>query len=211
MLGPLLVIMLGTRHVQSTDRFPVDLDSSSLSSRNENSIQPEAVNFWALVACSLTSLGQSPTRLEMARIRKRTILPIASASSSLNTLAGGLASWVKDAGRFSLFSLRIMNSREAMSTFKVIIVGGSIAGLTLANILERYGIDYVVLEKHALIAPQLGASIGLLPHGERILDQLGIFARVEKMSMPMEEVQMQGPDGLPMKAPDLFGPTLRQL
>lgn len=104
-----------------------------------------------------------------------------------------------------------MNSHEAMSTFRVIIVGGSIAGLTLANILERYGIDYVVLEKHSLIAPQLGASIGLLPHGERILDQLGIFARVEESSMPMEEVQMQGPDGLPMKAPDSFGPTLRKL
>ena len=31
-----------------------------------------AVNFWAPdVACSLTGFGQSPTRLEMARIRKK--------------------------------------------------------------------------------------------------------------------------------------------
>lgn len=53
-------------------------------------------------------------------------------------------------------------------------MGGSVAGLTLANILERYKIDYVVVEKHATIAPQLGASIATLPHGARILDQLGL-------------------------------------
>lgn len=59
--------------------------------------------------------------------------------------------------------------------FKVIIVGGSVAGLSLANMLERSGIDYVVLEARREIAPQLGASIGMLPNGLRILEQLGCY------------------------------------
>lgn len=57
--------------------------------------------------------------------------------------------------------------------FKVIIAGGSVAGLSLALMLERNGIDFVVLEGYSSIAPQVGASIGMLPNGLRILDQLG--------------------------------------
>ncbi|CAG8112183.1 unnamed protein product [Penicillium olsonii] len=57
-------------------------------------------------------------------------------------------------------------------SFKVIIVGGSIAGLSLALMLERNGIDFVVLESYKSIAPQVGASIGVLSNGLRILDQI---------------------------------------
>ncbi|KAH0426457.1 FAD binding domain protein [Colletotrichum camelliae] len=60
-------------------------------------------------------------------------------------------------------------------TFRVVIVGGSVAGLALANMLEKFDIDYVVLEAYPDIAPQVGASIGLLPNGLRILDQLGCY------------------------------------
>ncbi|KAK7702400.1 hypothetical protein SLS64_009692 [Diaporthe eres] len=59
--------------------------------------------------------------------------------------------------------------------FKVIISGGSMAGLALANVLERFDIDFVVLEAHSQIAPEVGASLSLLPNGFRILDQLGIY------------------------------------
>ncbi|KAM0172102.1 hypothetical protein ACHAPC_010850 [Botrytis cinerea] len=44
------------------------------------------------------------------------------------------------------------------SQMKVVIVGGSIAGLTLAHCLSRYGIDYIILERRHDIAPQVGAS-----------------------------------------------------
>jgi 2-polyprenyl-6-methoxyphenol hydroxylase-like FAD-dependent oxidoreductase len=47
------------------------------------------------------------------------------------------------------------------STFRVIIAGGGIAGLTLANALERAGINFVLLEGRSEIAPQVGASIGM--------------------------------------------------
>jgi 2-polyprenyl-6-methoxyphenol hydroxylase-like FAD-dependent oxidoreductase len=59
--------------------------------------------------------------------------------------------------------------------FKVIIAGGSLSGLALANMLERFDIDYVVLEAYGKIPPDVGASLTLLPNGFRILDQLGIY------------------------------------
>lgn len=66
--------------------------------------------------------------------------------------------------------------------FKVVIVGGSVSGLSLANMLEIFDIDYVLLEAHASIAPQLGASIGLLPSGLRILDQLGCYDKIRELA-----------------------------
>ncbi|KAJ7656534.1 FAD binding domain-containing protein [Mycena polygramma] len=59
--------------------------------------------------------------------------------------------------------------------FKVLIVGGSIAGLVLANMLEQLGIDFLVLEGYTEIAPQVGASIAFHPNGCRILDQIGCY------------------------------------
>lgn len=59
--------------------------------------------------------------------------------------------------------------------FRVLIVGGSVAGLTLAHCLERANIEYLILEKGDDIAPQVGASIGIMPNGGRILEQLGLF------------------------------------
>ncbi|KAK8091283.1 FAD binding domain-containing protein [Apiospora phragmitis] len=60
-----------------------------------------------------------------------------------------------------------------MSDFKVIIAGGSVAGLTLANALERAGVDYVLLEKRD-IAPELGFALLILPCTTVVHDQLGV-------------------------------------
>ncbi|KAJ7610283.1 FAD binding domain-containing protein [Mycena polygramma] len=59
--------------------------------------------------------------------------------------------------------------------FKVLIVGGSITGLALANMLEQLGIDFLLLESYPEIAPRVGASIGFHPNGCRILDQIGCY------------------------------------
>lgn len=64
------------------------------------------------------------------------------------------------------------------SDFRVVIAGASIAGLSLALALERAGVDFVVLEAHPAVAPQVGASIAVLPNGARVLDQLGCYADV---------------------------------
>ncbi|KAL2802302.1 hypothetical protein BJX63DRAFT_415332 [Aspergillus granulosus] len=79
---------------------------------------------------------------------------------------------------------------------RVVIVGGSIAGLTLAHCLSKSdSIDYVVLESHTEIDPQIGASIGLLPNGGRILDQLGLFDEVFKLVEPLQETFIWTVDG----------------
>ncbi|KAL2064309.1 hypothetical protein VTL71DRAFT_4803 [Oculimacula yallundae] len=62
--------------------------------------------------------------------------------------------------------------------FRVLVVGGGITGLALACALERAGIEYVVLESRDEVAPQVGASIAILPNGMRLLDQLGITEKV---------------------------------
>ncbi|KAF7518896.1 hypothetical protein G7054_g13302 [Neopestalotiopsis clavispora] len=62
---------------------------------------------------------------------------------------------------------------DSQQPFKVIIAGGSVAGLTLANMLERAGIDFEVLEKRE-VAPQLGQSILVLPCTNLIHEQLGL-------------------------------------
>lgn len=74
----------------------------------------------------------------------------------------------------------INETPQTSSTTTVVIVGGGIAGLFLANALEQHGISYKLLESGKEIAPQLGASIGLLPHGLRLLDQINALAEVEK-------------------------------
>jgi len=69
--------------------------------------------------------------------------------------------------------------------FRVIISGGGIAGLSLANALQHAGIDYILLEARAVIAPQVGASIGLMPNGSRILDQVGCYDEILEKIEPL--------------------------
>lgn len=81
------------------------------------------------------------------------------------------------------------------SSFRVIIVGGSITGMTLAHCLDRAGIDYVVLEKHQDIFAEPGISIGLMPNGSRILEQLEIYSDVDELYQPIKKIYQYFPDG----------------
>jgi FAD dependent monooxygenase len=80
-------------------------------------------------------------------------------------------------------------------TPKVIIVGGSITGLTLAHCLSRAGIDHIVLEKRVEIAPQEGAFIGLWPNGAQVLQQLGLYESLETLTTPVDRMHISYPDG----------------
>ncbi|CAO3660846.1 unnamed protein product [Umbelopsis ramanniana] len=71
------------------------------------------------------------------------------------------------------------------SKFKVIIVGGSVAGQTLALAFEKANIDYVLLEKHESFSPEVGASIGIFANGMRVLDQLGLCDEIESRTEPL--------------------------
>ena len=80
--------------------------------------------------------------------------------------------------------------------FRVIIVGGGISGLTLANCLQHIGVDYILLEARQEIAPQVGASIGLAPYGLRILDQLGVYSSIQQTETPIQALIDRRADGI---------------
>lgn len=82
-----------------------------------------------------------------------------------------------------------------MGTFKVAIVGGSVAGLALALHLEKLGIDFVVLEAYSEIAPQVGASIGLAPNGLKICQQLGFYEEVKSISVSVADLVVRNGNG----------------
>lgn len=96
-------------------------------------------------------------------------------------------------------------------TFSVLIVGGSVAGLALANMLEKYGIEYTLIEKHDNIAPQLGASFTMLPQAARIIDQLGCFERVRALGTPVNNGGLFGPDGNTLNIDSSAGDKLEAL
>ncbi|OAA50981.1 FAD-dependent monooxygenase [Beauveria brongniartii RCEF 3172] len=73
-----------------------------------------------------------------------------------------------------------MSPSVAREHYPVAIVGGGIAGLTLALALERQDVSYVLLECASSLSPDKGASVGLQPNGLRILDQLGLLDEIEK-------------------------------
>lgn len=85
-----------------------------------------------------------------------------------------------------------------MAPFKVIIVGGSIAGMGLANMLEQCDIDFVLLEKHEIIAPDLGACLGLMANGLRVMEQLGCYDELHKISMSLNALDTYDGDGKPL-------------
>lgn len=74
----------------------------------------------------------------------------------------------------------------AEQKFVVLIVGGSVAGLVLANALERAGIEFLVLEGRD-IAPSLGASISVLSHTSKIFEQLGAWDAVCDATVPLTD------------------------
>ncbi|OQE00300.1 hypothetical protein PENVUL_c054G07904 [Penicillium vulpinum] len=79
--------------------------------------------------------------------------------------------------------------------FRVIIIGGGVAGLLASHCLQKAGIDHVVLERRAEVAPEEGASIAIYPHGVRILHQLGILEAAKRVCVPCDRWWSRRPDG----------------
>ncbi|KAH7033741.1 FAD binding domain protein [Microdochium trichocladiopsis] len=88
----------------------------------------------------------------------------------------------------------------AHKPFKVIIAGGGVAGLTLAQMFEKFDIDYVLLEAYQDITPPVGASIGLMPNGLLVLDQIGCYEAVRKVAESANngEAYTRDPNGRPL-------------
>ncbi|KAB8236638.1 uncharacterized protein BDW43DRAFT_298210 [Aspergillus alliaceus] len=76
---------------------------------------------------------------------------------------------------------------------KVLIIGASIEGLTLAHCLHRAGIDYVILEKRKEHAPTRDEPLMIMPNGSRIWDQLGVLDDMKELLEPMHTAYMTIP------------------
>ncbi|KAL5338173.1 FAD/NAD(P)-binding domain-containing protein [Aspergillus crustosus] len=98
-----------------------------------------------------------------------------------------------------------MEDKTSPQHLRILIIGGSIAGLTLAHSLSaldkvlaksptsKIRVSYTVLEKRPTLTPQEGASVGILPHGGRILDQLGLFRQIEEQIEPLHTAHLHFP------------------
>lgn len=84
---------------------------------------------------------------------------------------------------------------EKKSSFKVLIAGGSITGLTLANALARANVDFLVFESHGQIDASIGGALTIVSNGQRILDQMGIFDDIHPYLEPAGDVYTYLKDG----------------
>ena len=73
-------------------------------------------------------------------------------------------------------------------SFKVIVVGGGPVGLTAAHALSQAGIDFVVLESRPSIVVDVGASLVLWPQSLRVMAQLGLLEKLQRIGADLHHV-----------------------
>lgn len=79
-------------------------------------------------------------------------------------------------------------------TLPVGIVGGGIAGMTLAAALQPRGIDVIVLEREAALR-DTGAGISLFPNALAALDAIGLGEMVRSIGVPLASGGVRRCDG----------------
>ena len=82
-----------------------------------------------------------------------------------------------------------------MRNIKVLIVGGGVAGLTLANLLKQQGIEALVLEKSDLRTQESGYYIGVYPNGSNILKGLDLYEKFSRLSTPLHHYKVMNGEG----------------
>ncbi|KAG0030023.1 hypothetical protein BGZ82_007617, partial [Podila clonocystis] len=68
---------------------------------------------------------------------------------------------------------------------KVIISGAGLAGLFLALLLEKLGVNYRIFERDTGIKP-LGALMSLSSNVMPLFVQLGLYERLKEISLPVD-------------------------
>ena len=81
-----------------------------------------------------------------------------------------------------------------MSDAPIVVVGAGIAGLATALALRARGVGCVVMEAAREIVP-LGVGINLLPHGVRVLIDLGLEDAIAQVAVETVAVEHRGTDG----------------
>jgi TonB family protein len=79
-------------------------------------------------------------------------------------------------------------------SYPIVIVGGGIAGLAAALGLRARGVECVVMESAREIVP-LGVGINLLPHGVRVLVELGLQEELAAVSVETRAIEYRARDG----------------
>ncbi|KAI1124484.1 hypothetical protein F5Y10DRAFT_249369 [Nemania abortiva] len=80
--------------------------------------------------------------------------------------------------------------------FRAIIVGGGLLGLTAAHMFAKTDMDYVVLEQHDDLMPEIGSLLSLFPQSFRVLDQLDALDAVSAVLTRFDRnVFMSADDG----------------
>lgn len=75
-------------------------------------------------------------------------------------------------------------SPPSRTPIHILIVGGGIAGLTLAILLEKANITYTILERSKRIR-LLGSAIALGPNVLPLLEQIGLLKEIQEHSRPV--------------------------
>ncbi|KAI0546277.1 hypothetical protein F4679DRAFT_413325 [Xylaria curta] len=63
--------------------------------------------------------------------------------------------------------------------FRAVVVGAGLLGLTAAHMFAKTEMDFVVLEQHDDLLPEIGSLLSLSPPTFRVLDQLDVLEAVE--------------------------------
>lgn len=83
----------------------------------------------------------------------------------------------------------------ATDKFKVIIVGGGLAGLVAGHCLAKAGIDFVVLEGRAEGEQQTGTTVSVWQQTIRVFDQLGLMDELYELNSDIVYKANILPDG----------------
>ncbi|KAG9069680.1 hypothetical protein KI688_009002 [Linnemannia hyalina] len=87
-----------------------------------------------------------------------------------------------------------MPDSQTVKSPKVIIAGAGLAGLTMAILLEKAGIEYQVLERSSEIQQTLGGAIILSFNVMPLMEQLGVLDQIEAISFPIETTMIYKED-----------------
>jgi 2-polyprenyl-6-methoxyphenol hydroxylase-like FAD-dependent oxidoreductase len=85
---------------------------------------------------------------------------------------------------------------------RILIVGGGIAGLTLATLLRNSGMELVLIEAESAWSYQ-GYGIALWPMGSRILDRAGLYEAFVRRAAPINRYRIVNRKGRVLRDYDL--------
>ncbi|KAF9927456.1 hypothetical protein FBU30_003255 [Linnemannia zychae] len=83
---------------------------------------------------------------------------------------------------FDLSILTISHKKDH-SAVKAVIVGGGIAGLSLAIMMAQAGMEYIILERSTSLEASIGSSLTIGPPILRLMEQIGLLSEIEAVSL----------------------------